>query len=150
MMSAAFGAPQDFTPALNNVATVALIDDYGCAIFTPKGFKTYVLTIGLLPEGRGAWGADFLRASIAFMFTQTDALVLKAYTPKSIPSGFALARHAAGGYLADNTPDHWEWKWTIAHWIREVSSVGDAVALMRAAGEIEKADEVIKRMSPAR
>jgi hypothetical protein len=146
MMSAAFAQPQDFTAAMANAKTVALVDDYGCALYLSHGFATYNLVFGVLPEQRGQWAADFLRASNSFMFTQTDAFLLRAHIAKDNEASFTLARYAPGGSLSEDAPQSWTWTWTIARWIREASSASEAATLMRAAGQAAKADEVVARM----
>lgn len=81
----------DISRQVENKRNVLLMGEYGGCFFAKLTTTMYEVHTQVLPEGRGAWLKDFLRAVRHYIFTRTDAVEVVT----RVPLGHLGAKHAA-------------------------------------------------------
>jgi len=72
----------DISPVVENQNNVLLMGEYdGCPCFCVQP-GLYEVHTQVLPEGRGKWALDFVRAGMDWMFTHTDAVEITTRVPR--------------------------------------------------------------------
>lgn len=66
------GGPLDFSGAMRETA-VYLFGEYGCFCFEWCAPRTYEIHVMLTADGRGRWGIDAVRRSLALMMAEHGA-----------------------------------------------------------------------------
>lgn len=79
--------------AVLNKSNFLLMGDYGCCMFFCIMNCMYEVHTQILPEGRGSWAADFVKACADYMFTKTDALEVITRVPHGHLAAKALSIH---------------------------------------------------------
>lgn len=81
----------DIAPAVANRDNVLLMGEYGGLVFFKRMPSIYEVHTQVLPEGRGKWALEMMRAAAAWMFIRTDCCEIVT----RIPQGHIAARAAA-------------------------------------------------------
>lgn len=81
----------DISKQVANTNNVLLMGEFGGCYFAKLTSTMYEVHTQVLPEGRGAWVKDFLRAVRHYIFTRTDAVEVVT----RVPLGHAGAKYAA-------------------------------------------------------
>jgi hypothetical protein len=82
----------DFTDVIRNDANILLMSQHGGILFTPVIDAVYEAHTLVLPEGRGEWAADMVRAALHWMFTRTGCLEVMTKCPKGNLAATTLTR----------------------------------------------------------
>lgn len=73
----------DISSVVANNSNVLLMGEFGgCLCFCVQA-GLYEVHTQVLPEGRGKWALDFVRAGMHWMFTHTDAVEITTRVPRS-------------------------------------------------------------------
>lgn len=96
----------DFASVIRDPRNILLMSQHGGMIFTHMTPGIYEVHTLVLPEGRGDWTLNMVRACLHWMFTRTDMMELVTRCPKGNLAASSLAR-AAGCSKAYVTPPTW-------------------------------------------
>lgn len=124
----------DLTSAFAQGDKLCLLGKYGGVLFHRMQPGLYEAHTQILPEGRGAWALDCVRACLMWLFTRTDAMEVMTRCPDGNLPAKALAR-AIGGRLQFNNPQGWVrddnlvpadiYSLTIQDWTRTAEALPD-------------------------
>ncbi len=70
----------DFTELMTQYETITMYSEYGVLLFTQELTRepgVYNITLYVEPDGRGAWGRDFIDKCFDKMFNEYDAIELQ-------------------------------------------------------------------------
>jgi hypothetical protein len=98
--------PLDLTQAFEHSGNVCLLGKYGGIFFHQILPAIYEAHTQILPEGRGAWALDCVRACLLWLFTRTDAMEVMTRCPKGNIAAKALTK-AIGGTFQFHNPAGW-------------------------------------------
>jgi hypothetical protein len=99
----------DFTPVVQDDRNYLLMSQHGGLLFTQMTPGIFEAHTSIVPEGRGEWALNMVRASLMWMFTRTDMMELVTRCPRGNLGAISLAR-AAGCQQAYVTPANWQLK----------------------------------------
>ena len=117
----------DMAEAIADPRVICLLGKHGGVLFHQHQPGLYEAHTQILPEGRGAWGLDCVRACLMWMFTRADAMEIITRCPKGNLAATALARAVGGtriltnanGWIKDGVPipaDYYSLK--VEDWMR--------------------------------
>lgn len=88
--------PLDLGPLLQDKRHVCLLGEFGGCLFFQQSPGIYEAHTQILPQGRGIWAVDTVRAALHWMFTRTDAVEIWTRCPRGNLAARALARAIHG------------------------------------------------------
>lgn len=83
--------PLDLTDPIANEANVCLMGKHGGVFFEKLIGGMYEAHTQILPEGRGQWAIDMVRACLHWMFTRTDAMEIITRCPTRASKALAVS-----------------------------------------------------------
>jgi hypothetical protein len=101
--------PIDVSAGVTDTKNVLLMGEYGgcfCVHVMPGVYEVHTQS---LPEGRGRWIADFVRAASDWMFTRTDAYEIVTRIPVKHRAARMLSRYAGMKYEMTR-PNECRWR----------------------------------------
>lgn len=101
--------PIDVSKGVADTKNVLLMGEYGgcfCVHVMPGIYEVHTQS---LPEGRGKWVAEFVRAASDWMFTRTDAFEIATRIPVKHRAARMLARYAGMKYEMTR-PNECRWR----------------------------------------
>lgn len=126
--------PLDLSGIVADPRHVALVGRHGGVLFVQHGPGIYEAHTQVLPEGRGTWTVEMVRAALQWMFTHTDAVEIGTRVPKGNLAARALAK-TIGGRLQFRAERGWQMDgvivWadifalSIQDWMRDAPGLAD-------------------------
>lgn len=103
----AFDGELDLTCVLEDTSNILLMGEHGGVLFMQHQHGFYEAHTQVLPEGRGAWTVEMVRAALHWMFTKTDAFEIVSRVPRGNLGARALVRAIHGEFEFTN-PVGWK------------------------------------------
>lgn len=148
-MQAAFGQDMGAAKSLSRPGTYALTNDAGFLVFERRGPGLYEVILGADPNARGKPAKDMINEAFAWLFINTDALVIRGRVRKDNLTLLALIPHTPGARPAVDKGNFWECKATFGLWAKGYG-IDKALTDLRAAGQNEKAVKLEKAAGVSR
>lgn len=140
----AFADPSiDWTVPMANGEVFALAGDEACMIFTRETDCVYTITFGVTIQGRGKSSGQSFADGVAWMFSNTDGLILRGVMAIDNAAIIALVSGIPGARLGTQNDETKMIPFSIpvARWAIAIG-VASALQMLRDGGQTDKATKL--------